>query len=440
MKKPLLLILLFLGLTTFNSYAGYLDDWTDEQLCGWMDSPSPPEYMVVEAKNRGLSCANNIASKTSTKTTGKSSQNLFDLDYKKGKLTVVPLYDYPEAKCNSGSAAEIILNINRNHNKWAVMLHGGSAAGSDGDYRKRAPRLKLSHLDRNDTTPTYPQNSIWGSLEKANYNLIFIPHCSSDMHSGDHYRTIDGKKVPFKGRKIVEAVVSILSNYIKPSDELIVAGFSAGAHGIGYNLDLFSEIKAKRTRYVFDGGWLTQDESDYIQNNTIGHWQSWYDYVLISVPKLGCKKLKPQACHASLQKLKKFGESEAFVTWNKSDWRFQKSDGVLFEKEITADLKAVGGGISVGPEYGTVSWTKNGHGGHVILFNKYVYAVTKKGLNPKKVFEAWLHDKKGSIYIDLFDKQKQKHRVATPEEASIEKEVEDEIAAFEAELAAELGQ
>ena len=55
MKKPLLLILLFLGLTTFNSYAGYLDDWTDEQLCGWMDSPSPPEYMVVEAKNRGLS-------------------------------------------------------------------------------------------------------------------------------------------------------------------------------------------------------------------------------------------------------------------------------------------------------------------------------------------------------------------------------------------------
>ena len=64
----------------------------------------------------------------------------------------------------------------------------------------------------------------------------------------------------------------------------------------------------------------------------------------------------------------------------------------------------------------------------------------KKGLIQKKVFEAWLHDKKGSIYIDLFDKQKQKHRVATPEEASIEKEVEDEIAAFEAELAAKLGQ
>ena len=405
MKKLFLLILLSLGLTSI-SYGGYLDDWTDDQLCGWMDNTSPPAHITAEVKKRGISCESGVATKTSS--------SLFDLDYTKGKLTVVPLYDYPEAKCNSGSAAEIILNINRNHNKWAVMLHGGSAPGNDDEYKKRSHFLKLSHLDRNDTMNTYPQNSIWGSLEKANYNLIWIPHCSSDMHSGDHYRTIDGKKVPFKGRKIVEAVVSILSNYIKPSDELIVAGFSAGAHGIGYNLDLFSEIIAKRTRYVFDGGWLTQDEFDYIQNNTT-HWQSWYDYVLKSVSKLGCKKLKPQACHASLQKLKKFGESEAFVTWNKSEWRFQKSDDSLFEKEITSDLKAIGGGISVGPKYGTISWTKNGHGGHVLLFNEHVYGISKNGLNPKKVFEAWLNDKKSSIYVDFEKKQ----RVATPEQAAV---------------------
>ena len=56
MKKLLLTLLLSLGLTTISS-AGYLDDWTDDhQLCVWVDNPSPPDYMVDEAKKRGLSC------------------------------------------------------------------------------------------------------------------------------------------------------------------------------------------------------------------------------------------------------------------------------------------------------------------------------------------------------------------------------------------------
>ena len=59
MKKLLLTLLLSLGLTTISS-AGYLDDWTDDQLCGWMDNPSPPEHIVAEVKKRGLSCGGDI--------------------------------------------------------------------------------------------------------------------------------------------------------------------------------------------------------------------------------------------------------------------------------------------------------------------------------------------------------------------------------------------
>ena len=40
-----------------NVNAGYLDDWPDEALCGWLDSASPPEYMSEEAIKRGISCA-----------------------------------------------------------------------------------------------------------------------------------------------------------------------------------------------------------------------------------------------------------------------------------------------------------------------------------------------------------------------------------------------
>ena len=73
MKKLFLLILLSLGLTSI-SLAGYLDDWTDDQLCGWMDNPSPPEHIVAEINKRGLSCGvSNKASASSTTTTNTSN-------------------------------------------------------------------------------------------------------------------------------------------------------------------------------------------------------------------------------------------------------------------------------------------------------------------------------------------------------------------------------
>ena len=62
MKKLLLLILLSLGLTTI-SYGDYLDNWTDNELCGWMDNPLPPAYIIAEVNMRGLYCDGDVAVK-----------------------------------------------------------------------------------------------------------------------------------------------------------------------------------------------------------------------------------------------------------------------------------------------------------------------------------------------------------------------------------------
>ena len=72
MKKLLLFLTLYFFSNT--SYAGYLDDWTDDQLCGWMDNPSPPEHIVAEINKRGLSCGvSNNAPASSTTTTNTSN-------------------------------------------------------------------------------------------------------------------------------------------------------------------------------------------------------------------------------------------------------------------------------------------------------------------------------------------------------------------------------
>ena len=63
MKKLFLFILLSLGLMTI-SYGGYLDNWTDNELCGWMDNPLPPAYIIAEVNKRGISCDGSVAIKT----------------------------------------------------------------------------------------------------------------------------------------------------------------------------------------------------------------------------------------------------------------------------------------------------------------------------------------------------------------------------------------
>ena len=63
MKKLLLLILLSLGLTTI-SYGAYLDNWTDNELCGWVDNPLPPRHIIDEVNVRGLYCEDGVAIKT----------------------------------------------------------------------------------------------------------------------------------------------------------------------------------------------------------------------------------------------------------------------------------------------------------------------------------------------------------------------------------------
>ena len=42
------------------SNAAYLDDWSNDDLCGWMDSASAPEYIQKEVKKREILCYGGI--------------------------------------------------------------------------------------------------------------------------------------------------------------------------------------------------------------------------------------------------------------------------------------------------------------------------------------------------------------------------------------------
>ena len=51
------LILTFLASSFITaSYAGYFDNWSNDDLCGWMNSSSVPKNIQTEVSNRELLC------------------------------------------------------------------------------------------------------------------------------------------------------------------------------------------------------------------------------------------------------------------------------------------------------------------------------------------------------------------------------------------------
>ena len=53
--KTIVVIFLASCLTS-TIYAAYLDDWSNNDLCGWMDSTSAPEYIQKEVAQREILC------------------------------------------------------------------------------------------------------------------------------------------------------------------------------------------------------------------------------------------------------------------------------------------------------------------------------------------------------------------------------------------------
>jgi len=58
MKKQLLL--LFISCQVSISYADYLDDWTNEDLCRWMSATSIPEHISDEMYTRKVICNDDV--------------------------------------------------------------------------------------------------------------------------------------------------------------------------------------------------------------------------------------------------------------------------------------------------------------------------------------------------------------------------------------------
>jgi hypothetical protein len=157
--------------------------------------------------------------------------------------------DFPDAVCDDNSSTGLGVNLNGSKNLLIFMTGGGacwdyatcyvlntSTHGpfKQADFEKMAPEVKGSILDR-----TLPDNPF------ADYNLVFIPYCTGDVHSGDNvamYKNA-GKTYPtyHKGRSNLVAFLKRIAPTLPDPEKLVVSGASAGGFGSAVNYDLFRQ-------------------------------------------------------------------------------------------------------------------------------------------------------------------------------------------------------
>ena len=301
------------------------------------------------------------------------------------------LKDYKDAICNSGSPATYYFK-KQNPKKWVLYMQPGGSASSDDSYRKRHRSLKISHL-ADDNKNKYKAFNILESFIENDYSIIYLPYCTSDVFSGAHNRTIDGHKIYFHGRIIVEAILEKFEKEFKQADDLIIGGSSAGSISVGINLKKIYEIGNPNTRFIHDGYWL--DKTEIAPRKKLSN-NKKVQYIMPNLPQ-DCMDWSD--CFPSRERLSMYNFRDAFIVWTVDDhFRLAKNDKLMMES-IKEDINFFGGGISLSKETPLLMGKRKSN--HVILFQPSFYQDIN-GIKIKDIFENWLKkNDKSKILINF---------------------------------------
>ena len=302
-------------------------------------------------------------------------------------LTGESLSDHSEAICNSGSPASVYVKWN-DPSKIALLFDGGDAARSAMGFRNRSESLKESRLhDMKETTRE--MTFIYDELDQSGYSIINVPYCSSDIYMGDHEHEIRNKTVPFKGSKILSAVMQRYGAQFDAAEILLVGGFSAGTIATSYLMPEIEKTKAKQKRYVLDSFWMDEQE---IEARASLSSSATTKFIHKSLPD-GCENFLD--CYPSDKRLSALGVTDAFIVWNRGDLYRLSRDDDSHKQLMDRTFAKVSGGIALGRGYGV----KGVSGDHVIL-NAPAYEQAVNGTKIASVFKQWLNEGKSHFVTD----------------------------------------
>ena len=182
-------------------------------------------------------------------------------------------------------------------------------------YDDKSCRQRASRENRRVSSNHWPafhavKGGILSSDERLNphyadANHVYVPYCSSDSWSGTYVSPDPSKKPSFLGALIVREVVRELIEYqqLLFSEELFLAGSSAGGTGVLVNVDPVAAMLAEggvKVRGIVDSGWFL-DNDPFSSECKEGHGAPGAECSVISNLKKGVRMWRahvPRSCES----------------------------------------------------------------------------------------------------------------------------------------------
>ena len=293
----------------------------------------------------------------------------------------------PKALCSNGEQATFTF-FEGNTNNWLMYIQGGGVAANKDQYRSRNNGLKSPAVS-NKRGKTYMVEDFINN----NYNVIYIPYCSNDIHQGTHVNNIDGKKVYFHGRFILEDIFNQYDEKFKKADKLIFAGYSAGSLALGLNVDL---IKRYENPYIIaDSFWLDAESLNVRLGWNDGPWPKIVKF-LYNDRVEHCKDSHWANCFSSRPLFERNNLNNIFFIWNIGD-PYMKGNLDKVKQSINEDSIFYNAGFSINAEErklkGNIEW------GHVMTATDLYYK-DFEGTSLQKLIWNWINGSGKTIYIN----------------------------------------
>ena len=303
----------------------------------------------------------------------------------------------PNAICNNGEQATFTIKKGKS-NKWAVILPGGGIARNSEEYRSRSESMKSPELK-----PHYFGQAIEKDLEDRNYNLVFIPYCSSDLYQSDHINLIDGNEVPFRGRVIVEDVIKKIDKKLKNADEVMFLGYSAGAIGIGFHAKTIG--KYKNVRVLVDSFWVDDETKKFYQN-----FEKNNDRSFTYKSSMEACNNSWVNCYPSRDNFEKNNIKDVFFIWNIGDkYANGVKDKLALKKAIKKDLEFYNAGFSIEADKRKISGFEDW--GHVLAWDNKTYTKNYFDMSLKEAINNWIDKKGNAVVVDYLLSEEKKAEI-----------------------------
>ncbi|CAF3862487.1 unnamed protein product [Rotaria sp. Silwood1] len=140
----------------------------------------------------------------------------------------ISLINYPQALCMDNSIASYYIRLaNNNHSYWLIYFDGGWFCYSNEscEFRRQYSPNLITSISFNSNKKLF--TGIFSSFKQ--YNIIYVPYCSSDLWSGSSNQTNS------HGYDIFHAIFHH-KKYFFNAKQIIFTGFSAGGLSLLLNL------------------------------------------------------------------------------------------------------------------------------------------------------------------------------------------------------------